>query len=337
MYAKILVLNDWHWRDTDFKSIRGYTDATTATFKDVVAYMKNNGVTHLILGGDTIDKGYRSAFATFEHTMMMLEMNECVNGEVYNCIGNHLFLERDNNPEMYWIQPSDLAKPKRKLHVTRQLMKTVPFLCLGNTQISFFHYTKEHKAYVQELQPGMRNHIGIYHDSNVVPSTVLKNVYPDMKHNTTAEYLDHIYRNVDVAIVAHIHKPLGRFQVDTLSRTLTVWCPGSMAVTKFSPVEIHEFVEAPIIEIDDTGMSLSSARFDLHIELLEFVGQKDMTASIFETEKTQFSGGASLYHINMAQYLLQKGATGPAVEAAELASRGALGINEVVQLAHKGV
>lgn len=105
MRARILFVSDLHKRDCDFSTIAGYTKAVDAVQRDILSFIKQKGITHLVSLGDWYDKGYRSINRSNNDRNLDEDLSKAVNGNFYICLGNHFFLERDNNPEMYLIQP----------------------------------------------------------------------------------------------------------------------------------------------------------------------------------------------------------------------------------------
>jgi predicted phosphodiesterase len=274
MRARILFVSDLHKRDVDFSTIAGFTKAIDAVQHDLLRFIKENGVTHLVSLGDWYDKGYRSINRSNNDRNFDEELSRAVGGNFYICLGNHFFLERDSNPEMYLIQPSEYYKPTQAIYAVAPVIRAVPALHIGPVQISFFHYSKEDKSYTREREPEATYHIGIYHDDVVVP-TIQRNG-AGFPGTTMTSCLDSTFANIDLAIVGHIHKPIGVFNVQSFGRKLTMIVPGSLAITETGNKAIHTDVDLPVVEISDEGkVSCALATFSLHTNLLRFYKKKD--------------------------------------------------------------
>ena len=48
MRARILFVSDLHKRDCDFSTIAGYTKAVDAVQRDILSFIKQKGITHLV-------------------------------------------------------------------------------------------------------------------------------------------------------------------------------------------------------------------------------------------------------------------------------------------------
>ena len=48
MRARILFVSDLHKRDCDFSTIAGYTKAIDAVQRDILSFIKQRGITHLV-------------------------------------------------------------------------------------------------------------------------------------------------------------------------------------------------------------------------------------------------------------------------------------------------
>ena len=277
MQARILFLTDLHKRDTDFTTIVGYTKAVDAVQEDILAFVAKNNVTHIVIGGDWYDKGYRNINRTFNDYNYDKAIHDCVNGNVYLCRGNHLFLERDSNPEMYIIQPCEampLLHPIK--HQGRPLFLSPNVLQIGPIQISLFHFSKE-KNYVVDRNPETTFHIGVYHDDVMLPSSI-RSASGD--HGITSSHdLEHYFSNIDLAICNHIHTAVGQLSIPLLTRKVPMFIPGSLAITKNQPSELHSSVQLPVVTLnDDNTVKVSVAKFDLHMELLKLYKKNETEA-----------------------------------------------------------
>lgn len=274
MRARILFVSDLHKRDCDFSTIAGYTKAVDAVQRDILAFIKQRGITHLVSMGDWYDKGYRSINRSNNDRNLDEDLSRAVNGNFYICLGNHFFLERDNNPEMYLIQPSQQYRPSQPIYASTPVIRAVPSLRIGSLQISFFHYSKENKNYIVPRDPEVTYHIGVYHDDVVVPTQQRNDA--GFRGSTMTSYLDNTFDNIDLAIVGHIHTPVGVFNIQSRGRTLPMIVPGSLAITASGSNNLHTDVNLPVVEVADDGkISCSLFTFDLHANLLRFYKRKD--------------------------------------------------------------
>lgn len=271
MQTTIFCAPDLHKRDVDFTSIRGYREAIECVQQDILEFLQQTENSVFISLGDWYDKGYRSTSRVFIDSYYDDQISKAVNGEAYICLGNHFFLERDSNPEMYLIQPSYLYQPKDKVPMSTPTFKTVPHIVIGNVQISFFHYNKNDKNYVEPLEPGVKYHIGIYHDDCIVPSDIRQ--MAGYYGTTSNDYLNNIYSNVDVAIVGHIHSTIG-MRIYTLNsgREVPIFVPGALSITENKDIVKHKSVMCPVIIVDDEKgtFELSSKEISTHMDLLKF-------------------------------------------------------------------
>ena len=216
MKARILFLSDLHKRDCDFSTIAGYTKAVDAVQQDILDFIDKYKVTHVISLGDWYDKGYRSINRSNHDRNWDEAISRAVQGNFYICLGNHFFLERDNNPEMYLIQPNQEYIPSQPIYATSPVIQVVNSLRIGGVQISFFHFSKNKKMYMASRDPDTIFHLGIYHDETVVPTAYRNKAgFPGV---TSTAHLDTIFSNIDMAIVGHVHTPLGVFKVQTMGR-----------------------------------------------------------------------------------------------------------------------
>lgn len=267
MKAKILFVSDLHKRDIDFTTITGYTKAVDAVQQDILRFIKDAGVTHLISLGDWYDKGYRSINRMNHDRNLDEELSRAVNGNFYICLGNHFFLERDNNPEMYLIQPSALYKPTKPIYAKAPVIRAVPALRIGAVQISFFHFSKKNKNYATEIDPDVKFHVGVYHDEAVLPSSLREE--GNVRGDTMQSILDSVYANVNFAVVGHIHTPIGFRKFNVAGHPLPMVVPGSLANTD-TGVSYHETCQLPVLTInDDDTVSAQLFTFSLHTELVK--------------------------------------------------------------------
>lgn len=309
MQTPVFFAPDLHKRDIDFSSIRGFTKAVELVQQDLLDTLRRLDNAVFVQLGDWYDKGYRSTGRVFIDSYYDTQISQAAKGGAYICLGNHFFLERDSNPEMYIIQPSYLYQPKDKVPMSHPIFKTAPCIVIGNVQISFFHFSKVDKNYVQPLQPGVKYHIGVYHDDCVLPSDIRTKA--GYFGSTSNDYLNNIYSNVDVAICGHVHVALGT-SVYTLNngKQVPIIVPGALSITENKEIVKHTSVDCPVIWIDDeTGtFELKYETISTHMELLKFYKiAEQKTAEQLEVMGT---GGGELVTpsaVSLKDYLQRKG------------------------------
>ena len=203
MLGKILFVTDLHKRYTDSTNVRGQLKAQDLIQQDIIKAVSDHGITHIVITGDWYHRGFHGLCEAMDCMEWDKRISASVNGNVFLCVGNHFFLERDENPEMYIIQPNDFMKPKKPIATPdKPIFNVVEQLNIGDVQFSFFHYTKMQKNYVRQRNDGVKQHIGIYHDEACVPSWIAEQ--EGFKSKTSNKYLNKIYDNVDLAIHGHI-------------------------------------------------------------------------------------------------------------------------------------
>jgi len=268
--ARILLGTDLHKRARDISTIEGYVECTTAVQMDLMKTCTELGVTHFFHVGDWYDKGYTvDIAASLTDYDLDIKMSELLNGNFYGVIGNHLRLGMDSNPELHLIQPHDTYKSRRATSRQHQIIKTPDILRIGDVQISFMHHKKDVKDAMQYRpyrEEWAKYHIALFHTESVVPSAQLAGTnyaYHALPSAKLARVLD----GVDLAIVGHIHKPLGQFVVGNT----TMIVPGSLTNTDAGEAERHTMVNLPVIEInDDSTVAVSYRPFNLKTNMLTF-------------------------------------------------------------------
>lgn len=272
--AKVCICTDTHFRDTDFSTIGNYCNVVEKTWLDLCKKCEDNGITHLIHTGDICDKGYHSTHMCYNHENLLRKMSNIVNGNFYMCIGNHFYIERDYNPEIYLIQPNSKYKPIKKIYQEVPIVKCEDKLIIENVQFTFFHFSKNIKDYITTPDSNVKYHIGIYHDDVVVPSSVRSklNYYGDVSDN----YISRIYENVDLAVLGHIHCKVGLVQFRIRNRVVPIIIPGALSITQNTEVYKHNSVDLPIITIyKGGGYSLSYMTIDTYMNELSFYKKRE--------------------------------------------------------------
>jgi Icc-related predicted phosphoesterase len=306
MTARVLFVTDLHKRDTDLSSIVGYTNATDAVQRDILAFIKQHEITHLVSTGDWYDKGYRNVNRLFNDINFDARLAEAVNGNFYMCLGNHFFLERDSNPEMYLVQPNDKHKPVREVMAIEPVIKVPNNLRIGEVQISLFHFSKDNKMYTAEREPGVVYHVGVYHDVDTLPSGIREKAYAGGSQSNTK--INAIYDNIDLAIHGHIHTPIGIERVAVGAKQVPLIIPGSLAITMNKASEIHPEVSLPVLYIENTGKPMCKMfTFSLHMELMKRYDRKREAhvADLTDVGEVLFTEPRNA--VTLEDYLTEKG------------------------------
>lgn len=283
MVARILCITDLHKRYKDSTSIKGQVEAARLVQEDIIAFNKENEVTHNIVTGDWYDRGFHGLGQAYGAMEMDRRLSASVNGNVYLCVGNHFYLERDENPEMYIIQPNAFIKPQMSIPLPEKpIFKMEQSLKFGTVQISFFHFNKLNKDYVAYRDPSCTFHIGIYHDDAALPGWIRE--MDGFSGNTSSNYLNSIYNNIDLAIHGHIHSKIGMTNLELNSgRTVPICVPGALAITQNSDNYKHPYVDLPLIEIDDDyNVNIKMVQFSTHMDKLRFYQVKKKAKPVID-------------------------------------------------------
>lgn len=312
MKARILFVTDLHKRATESMSIKGQREVQKLIQEDIINFCTRNNCTHIVIMGDWYHRGYHSIGPAWSDMEMDKKISRCVNGNVYLVVGNHFYMERDENPEMYIIQPCPNIRPQQAYEMPDEpIFRVVPNLKIGTVQISFFHFSKLQKDYTTLLDKDVTFHIGCYHDDICVPGYIAE--LEGYSSRSTSMYLNNIYANVDVAIHGHIHVKHDIVPLELASgKRVPLFIPGSLGITANTEKMKHPSVSLPVITIDDDDkVQVQVAAFKTHIDMLRFYqtqskAKKTMSEEpLSEEVKTQLlrpSGVRSL-----ASYVGQKG------------------------------
>lgn len=273
MIAKILFISDLHKRYRDSASIKGQLEVQQLIQEELIEFNRQNGITHNIVMGDWYDRGFHGLGPAYGSMEMDRRLSASVNGNVYLCVGNHFYLERDENPEMYIIQPNNYIKPQTPIPVPEEpIFKVVPTLMLGQVQIDFFHFNKMNKEYVAYRQPETICHIGVYHDHTVVPAWV-KEQEGLVGAASSQSYFSRIFSNIDIGVCGHIHTRIGSvtMELSESGKKVPLFIPGALCVTQNKDQYKHPFVELPVITInDDSTITTEMFPFSTHLDKLRF-------------------------------------------------------------------
>lgn len=328
MKYKLLVGGDLHKRMKDLTTIRGYVNACRQVELDIIKTLKEGEFTHFLCLADWFDKGYGSdVAAALAHTDIDRELMEAVNGNFYGLIGNHIKIRMDSNPELFLIQPHPYYRSRHAVARHEQIIKTPKDLILNGVQIHFMHWFKEAESaldYKALINEDCHYHIGLYHTEYVIPSSVMMAAGMNMEVSDNTK-ISAALDKIDLAIVGHVHKPLGTFVINKNDGTTTTMIvPGSLTNTDAGMISRHDYVDMPVIEIDDNGIvTLSYHRQSLHAEDLVFMKKsitddtreklKSLRGNTKETlygelEQTTFIGESSGF-ISLNSFMKQQGYT----------------------------
>lgn len=275
MRYRIMFGGDFHKRMKDISTIKGYVKVNRKVQLDLMQLIKDLGVDYFISWGDWFDSGYGSdVAAALTHTDIDNEMAKLLNGNFYGLIGNHIRIRMDSNPELFLIQPHPVYLSRHQVVRDEQIIKTPRELILNGVQICFMHWNKDAENcldYKPIINKDCHYHIGLYHSEYMIPSHYLNDMgmVGVVNDNTM---LSNALEDIELAIVGHIHKPIGSFVINkTDGTTTTMIIPGSLTNTDAGDISRHDFIDLPIIDIDDNGaVSLWFHKLDLHTNELQF-------------------------------------------------------------------
>lgn len=332
MLAKILFVSDLHKVCKDGTSIKGKLEVQSLIQEDLLQYIKNNGVTHVILLGDWYDRGFHDMCATFGAMQEDMALSNSVSGEVYLCVGNHFYLERDDNPEMYMIQPNAFLKPKLPIKCPEKpIFKVVNDLRIGTVKISFFHFNKMNKVYTNTREPDVTYHIGVYHDDVTLPTAIRQR--EGINKETSSAYLNEVYKNIDLGIHGHIHAKVGVSGVGLISgKQVPIIVPGSLGITQNSESYKHTSVNLPVLTImDDSAVDVQFAEFSTHLDKLRFYTKAPKTALFNQTDKQDVTFTPSTLK-SLPAYLSSRGYNERQLNLISAACTRTLNLVEVVKI-----
>lgn len=336
MSAKILFISDLHKRYRDSTSVKGQLVAQQKVQEDIIEFNRANGITHNIIMGDWYDRGFHGLGQAYGAIEMDRRLAASVDGNVYLCVGNHFYLERDENPEMYIIQPNEYIKPSTPIPVPPEpIFKVVPSLTIGSVQISFFHYSKVNKEYKAHRNPEITYHVGVYHDDVVVPGHI--RAMEGYTGTASQAYLNEVYANVDLAVHGHIHSKVGAINMELLNgRQLPMFIPGALGIVSNRDTFKHKSVDLPILEINDDGtVSISTVEFLTHIDELRFFESKQKKKSNMDfkaMEKDAHLANCNTELQSLSTYLLKCGYHDYHMNLVNAARSGTLDISTAITL-----
>lgn len=310
--ARILFVSDLHKRYSDSTSIRNQVSVQNKIQNEIINFVEENEVTHIIQMGDWYDRGFHGLGQAYGSIVLDRKLSDLVEGRVYICVGNHFYLERDENPEMYIIQPNDFLHPSIEIPMPdKPIFQMVYQLNIGSVQIDFFHYNKLNKEYVSVRRPETKFHIGVYHDEVVVPGWVRET--EGFTGASSQTYMNTIYANIDLAVHGHIHTAIGVTSIVLNNgKKIPLYIPGALCVTQNKEVFKHKEVQLPILDIyDDDTIKLKAAKFSTHLDELEFHAPKKRQKKKVNTSQLSENNvqlNPSLEELqSLNSYLLKKG------------------------------
>ena len=342
MLARILFISDLHKRYKDSTSIKGQLEVQRKIQEDIIRFNKEAHVTHNVILGDWYDRGFHGLGQAFGAMEMDRRISDSVNGEVYLCVGNHFYLERDENPEMYIIQPNEYLHPQLDIPIPdKPIFKVVRDLRIGNVLISFFHFSKLDKEYYRELPDGVTFHVGVYHDDATLPSWVREQA--GYTGGQSQMYFNKVYQNVNLAIHGHIHTKIGAISVPIGDRKIPMFIPGSLGITQNKESLKHRDVQLPMLDIMEDGtVNVRLATFSTHLSELRFfeIAKKKNLFDEGEVQKKIISGDLKIASgdttsLTLQSYLNKRGYTDVHLNLVSAAMNNALSIPVAVGILHR--
>lgn len=279
MKYRVLIGGDLHKRMNDLTTIQGYTKGFQMVQSDIMAAISDLGVTHFISLGDWFDSGYGSdTAAALAHTDIDREMYSLLKGNFYGLIGNHIRIRMDSNPELFLIQPHPYYFSRHKVKRDFQIIQTPKELVLNGVQFCFMHWNKDAESafeYKAMIRKDCHYHIGLYHTEYIIPSHMLASINMHAAVNDNSN-IGAALEDIDLAIVGHVHKPIGMFKINKVSgQSTTMIVPGSLTNTDAGLISRHDFIDMPLIDIEEDGrVTLNFHRQSLHTDQLTFFQRK---------------------------------------------------------------
>lgn len=333
--ARVLTVPDLHLRDVDFKTIGNYCKTVNRVFLDVIEFCIENNVTHVIQEGDLYDKGYRHIDRSQNDSNLCRKLADALGGNFFKMIGNHFFIERDNNPAMYLIQPHSVYKPTNPIFQEKPVIQVPDVIMIEGVQFSLNHYSKDSKVYVTPRQPGVAYHIGLFHDDTVVPNSVRQKL--GMPVTVSSEYLKMVYEGVDEAIVGHIHLPIGNSTLQIGGRDMSLDISGSLCITKSN--ELHTSISTPMYDVEDGKVTKYYIDFSLHADKLKFYEKKasPIPSNLVAPDNTGMTPKDIIKsnigsYLGLTEYLRQEGCGADVMRVIEKASKNELSMKEALAI-----
>lgn len=327
---RLLCIPDTHFRDMDFKSIQGFkSNIESFIFDRLIPKIKEYNVTDLMFLGDIIDKGYRNIGAAFSHQSLIQCVKDNISGVFGTILGNHFFIETQENPELYWVQPHETYKPAEKFYSEVPLIGTPDVIIIGKTQISCFHYNPKFKNYTKPRIQGINTHIGLYHDDCVLPNSV-------RGYGINNSDISFYYKNIDIAVHGHIHVPYDTTYVSVDDRQVPMIIPGACALTSADKREFHNSVKLPLFTITAETCEISYISLSLGVTNYRIVQRKEPQKEIkTRLKEIQVKQDKQIRTDSFANFIHSNKLPVQYIEYVQLAATHQLNFSKISELAVK--
>ena len=341
---RVLMITDTHFRDKDFKTIGGYVKATNAVLDQIEEIIIREKIDIAIHGGDVVDSGFSQQSMVHHFMNRLNRIKQLLHGMFFVVVGNHLFLEIDNNPEVYWIQPSDIIKPREPIFAEEPLLLAPYAVRINGTQYDLMHYSKDRSSYFRNIinpEKTQYRH-ACYHDEVAVPGSV--RLEENIRVEVRSELYDALLSPYDSVTCAHIHTPHDQIVVTTPSgKKVPMDIPGSLGIVTSEERQKHSKVFLPIHEVGTNTFNKTYVQVKTHVEKYLFYNkqQKKIAALIEEEQMPELkkyekavgeeAAATTMFAIKhgVEEYLHMRGFSAQAVEVCRLACEGTLDFNSL--------
>jgi hypothetical protein len=338
---RILHINDIHTREKDFTTVRNYVAVLEKKLKMLIKLKDELKLYGIIINGDLSDGGYQDKVIKDSHMNYVRELAEGLEFCALN-IGNHFFLERDSNIELYLIQPHDKHVMHKDHFAVKPVLSTPEFIVVDKVQFSLYHHSRGKPEYGRVRQEGIAHHVGIFHDEIVLPKSIRHDRHLPVEVTSNMQKL--AFNDLDEAICAHIHMPFGTQYLNIDGKTVPLHIPGSFSITEYSDGEIHTHVKMPMHIVKGETIRTEFVEFPTLIEELRFVESQakidrkkelEHSESVFVADVVS-NAQAIQYDLNSKKALMRtltnKGYKEQALEVVRLAMTGELTKALAIQL-----
>ena len=155
---------------------------------------------------------------------------------------------------------------------------------------------------------------------------------------TSSKDLDHYFGNIDLAICNHIHTAVGQVKIPSCGRTVPMFIPGSLCITKNQPSELHSETMLPVVTLEDDGLvRVSLAKFSLHMEMLKLYKKKETKSleeeanNISQKDISEILGSRPT--ASLKETLISKGYNSSDLQIVDEAALGILNLDRALMLA----
>lgn len=248
---KIPVLTDMHLVCKEPSNRTKYFPKQMSILYNIEDFLIANMIEILIDAGDLTDRG--------EETVKTLLQNHIEHGirrifygrNSFAVVGNHEITYSKNN--LFYAHANITSKTQQQRFLKEQLIlpteplfKVVDKISVMGIDIHFMHFDPKKRYYIP---PSDRFTIAIFHE-DIITLESKEKLYHH-KHGMGIDIENtNIMENVDIAICAHIHKPMQPFRLNNLKKTLVI-VPGSLC--QRTREENHTMVNIPVICITKEG------------------------------------------------------------------------------------